>query len=178
MPAPARTINLVPPSEFEMSFWGRFLKWAVTTGRYIIILTELVVILAFLSRFKLDRDLSNLNEEIEGKKRILEANLHQENEFLTVKQRLEAASTLVGEKQASGKSLDLLVEKIPLEVKANQISVTPRDVTLAANTLTEQAMGQLLVRMDKSQSWRSLDLREISADPIKGIKFLLKADIN
>ena len=53
-------INLLPKTEFELSFWGRFIKWALSTGRYIIILTELVVIIAFMSRFKLDRDASDV----------------------------------------------------------------------------------------------------------------------
>jgi len=73
MPAHVKKpINLLPPSEFEQSFWGKFLKWAVTAGRYVTILTELVVILAFLFRFKLDTEVADLGTRIEGQKNFLE----------------------------------------------------------------------------------------------------------
>ena len=73
MPARVVGINLLPQSEFGQTFWGRFLKWAVSTGRYFLIFVELVVIIAFMSRFKLDKDLADLADNIAGKKAVLEA---------------------------------------------------------------------------------------------------------
>ena len=61
---PKKDINLLPREEFEQKTVGRFLIWALTVGRWIVIVTELIVITAFLSRFKLDRDLANLYEKI------------------------------------------------------------------------------------------------------------------
>src|SRR3989344_8016651 len=95
MPARKSTLNLLPRSDLDGSWWGRFLKWALSTGRYIIILTEMVVIMAFLSRFKLDRDLSDLAERIEGKKNVLVALSGNENVFRSIQKRLTVAKTLI-----------------------------------------------------------------------------------
>jgi hypothetical protein len=49
-----KTINFLPEDELEKSPIGRFLKWALKAGRYIIVLTELIVVVVFISRFRLD----------------------------------------------------------------------------------------------------------------------------
>ena len=89
MPATETKINLLPVDPFEQGFWGRFLKWGLSVGRYIVIATELVVILAFLSRFKLDRDLSDLNETIAEKQAVLAAYSTLEADYRELAGRLD-----------------------------------------------------------------------------------------
>ena len=57
-------INLLPQEEFAASTLGRILAWILSTFRILVIMTELIVILAFLSRFWLDARTTDLNEEI------------------------------------------------------------------------------------------------------------------
>ncbi len=47
-------INLLPQEEFAVSTLGRILAWLMSTFRYIVIAVEMVVMLAFLSRFWLE----------------------------------------------------------------------------------------------------------------------------
>lgn len=62
MTAQTVTVNLLPEDRFEFSRWGRFLMWTLSTGRLVVVLTELVVIGAFVSRFWFDRKLSDLRQ--------------------------------------------------------------------------------------------------------------------
>ena len=64
MPAKTVDVNLLEKDDFSESPIGRIVTWAITYGRYIMILTEIVVLLAFISRFSLDRKLTDLNEAI------------------------------------------------------------------------------------------------------------------
>ena len=73
MPAPKLDINLLAQTNINAKPLGKFLKWSLTYGRYIIIGTQIIVLLAFLSRFKLDQDLSDLHTKIDEKVNILEA---------------------------------------------------------------------------------------------------------
>src|SRR3989344_9696651 len=121
MAARGKPVNLLPPSEFESSFWGKFLKWAVSGGRYIIIVTELIVILAFLSRFKLDKDISELSEEIQGKVSVLEAELPVEREFREQQRKLAAAEAILNSRYQVGLTLEKLTEKVSEEVKLSNL---------------------------------------------------------
>jgi hypothetical protein len=173
MPAPARTINLLPPSEFEASFWGKFLQWAVSTGRYIIILTELVVILAFLSRFKLDNDIANLNEQIEGKKSVLIAHQPVENEFRNVQDRLNAAGKIMDGQLKAGVLLDQITSETPGEVKITDLNLSQTGIIVTANANNEKALGEFLARLNMDDQWKGIDMTSVSADSTKGIKFSL-----
>jgi hypothetical protein len=57
-------LNLLHPNEIPLPLPARFLKWLITYGRYIVILTEVIVVAAFLYRFKLDADLDQLKRNI------------------------------------------------------------------------------------------------------------------
>ena len=73
MAAQNKDIELLPKEEWEKTSLGKFIKWVLTVGRYIVIFTELIVISAFISRFKLDRDLSKIYEDIEKKQSLVVA---------------------------------------------------------------------------------------------------------
>ena len=74
MPAKQPTINLIGEEEMAHTPVGRIVAWAVTYGRYIMIGTEIIVLLAFISRFSLDRKLTDLNDEVSQKQAIIDAN--------------------------------------------------------------------------------------------------------
>lgn len=57
-------LNLLHPKELQIKLTERFVKWLITYGRFIVILVEVVVVAAFLTRFKYDADLDNLKRKI------------------------------------------------------------------------------------------------------------------
>ncbi len=177
MAARGKPVNLLPPSEFESSFWGRFLKWAVTGGRYIIIITELVVILAFLSRFKLDKDISELSEEIQGKVNVLEAELPVETEFREQQRRLAGANEILNSRYQAGMILDKLTEKVSDEVKLSNLDMGRQVIRVEANSLGEQGLGQLLSGLSVDPTWKGVELNQIQEEPLKGIKFTLEISL-
>ena len=86
---PAKTINLLIHTDFDKTFLGKFLRWSLTYGRYIIICTEIIVLLAFIYRFSLDRKITDLNDEIEQKSAIIAANSNFEEQFRNLQFRTE-----------------------------------------------------------------------------------------
>jgi len=173
MPARIRNVNLLPPTEFEMSFGGRFLKWAVTTGRYIIILTELVVILAFLSRFKLDYELSVLTSKIEGKVSLLEANSPIEREFKSKQARLEAVKKILTKRISASETMDSIAVKTPPEVKLTEMTINGNEVEIDANSFSEKEMGEMIAALDGDKRWSSVEISSITQGTEKVIKFRL-----
>lgn len=174
MPANIRKINLLPPSEFELSFWGRFLRWAVTAGRYIIIVTELIVILAFLSRFKLDNDIANLSSAIEGKKNVLQANMASENAFRLVQMRATAIGKVITQRPAHVKHLDELINNLPVDIKFYSVDSLANGMVLSAYTIDEDALGVFLARLNQSGAWKGISLTQLTADKTKGINFTIE----
>lgn len=57
-------LNLLHPKELQIKLPERFVKWLISYGRFIVILVEIVVVAAFLARFKYDANLDELKKEI------------------------------------------------------------------------------------------------------------------
>lgn len=173
MPARSQPINLLPTSGFEDSFWGKFLHWAVTSGRYIIIATELVVILAFLSRFKFDQDLATINNTIEGQKLLLTRQQPLEKEFRYIQSRLETTDLMIGRQVVSKDRFDRLLMSLPTTIKLSGVQFEKSEIRVQAITLSEQAIGEFLARVKQDTYWKELEMTEFMTDDGYEIKFTL-----
>jgi len=61
------SVNLLFPQGVPEKIPVKFLKWLVSYGRFIAIFVEIIVIVAFVARFKFDSDLSSLKDSIKNK---------------------------------------------------------------------------------------------------------------
>jgi hypothetical protein len=178
MAAHKSAINLLPKSEFDTSIWGRILKWSLTTGRYIIILTEMVVIVAFLSRFKFDKDLADLNERIEGKKHILDATYSTEINFRATQARLLEAKVYIDHQKDTSALLDHITNKIPqgLVLTGLQANWSNRSLDLTGKADSQQAIAELMYRIRQDSVWKTSDLLDVSSGVDNFIIFTAHAE--
>lgn len=80
-----------------------FMHWAITIGRFLVILTETVALAAFLYRFVLDRQVVDLNDKIKGKQTILSSLSSQEILYRSLQNRIALA-----------KEQDTISQKMPV----------------------------------------------------------------
>lgn len=73
------SINLL--RDKEKPLLDRFVAWALSVGRSIVILTEIVALAAFIYRFSIDRKLSDLNDDIKQKQLIVGQLTSLEDEY-------------------------------------------------------------------------------------------------
>lgn len=57
-------LDLLKPQSNPEKTLVKLLRWLLSTGRYIFIFVEAIVLIAFITRFKLDEDISSKNESI------------------------------------------------------------------------------------------------------------------
>lgn len=121
--------SLLPESENPRSFEARFLKWLTTIGRITIVLTELIVISVFISRFWLDRKNSDLSEIVRQKQAILESATPFETEFIKLQKRLSYIKNLYSNQPEYDKQINSLISSTPTDLFYNQISVSMDEKT-------------------------------------------------
>ncbi len=168
----SQDLNLLPKTEFELSFWGRFLKWALSTGRYIIILTELAVIIAFISRFKLDHDLSDLGDSIGGKQALLEASSNTEKTLRLTQVRLDEADKKIKSQSQSAQVLQKVTTAFPQSAILTNFSLAGSNLDLTGITTSEEDLEKIY--SDLSSNFKTVTLTNVSTDSNIGIKFTLK----
>ncbi len=60
-------VNLLIHQGEQVQLYSKIIKWALSSGRFIVIVVEMVTIGAFIYRYKLDADLNVLQEKINDK---------------------------------------------------------------------------------------------------------------
>lgn len=173
------SIELLPREDWEKGTLGKLLKWLLTIGRYIVIFTELIVILAFLTRFKLDRDLENLNQTIEEKQTEIQALAQFEKKFLFLQTHLKAIENLQKRQVKTNQVLTELAALTPIDVYFSELSLRDKEVSLTATALSEAGLSTFLDNLQKSDRFDNLVLSQVSAETEKeiGIQFQLKSDL-
>lgn len=144
------TINLLPQEEFEASTLGRTLKWLLTTFRYIVIATEMIVTIAFLSRFWLDEKSSVLIDGINQKKAIIASYSTFESQFRLVQNKLKVYKDFSGEDQKISPIIDIVSSQIPSDVKITQISITGTKIEITAQTENENSASNFVTNLNSS----------------------------
>lgn len=176
MPAHEASINLLGQQDMDHSPMGRIVSWAITYGRYIMIGTEIVVLLAFISRFSLDRKLTDLKEEIAQKQVIIEANLELEQDIRSLQDRLAKAKSLLGGTSPTA-ALMRIQELLPPDVRLDTLSISGKKLTANALAGSTTGFSQFLANLKAATEIQNVDIGDIHRNPITGMQFSFTADI-
>jgi len=161
-------VNLLPKDAFETSFLGKFLKWSLTAGRVMVVLTEFVVILAFSSRFWFDKKLNDLKEANDYKQTTIQSFVETEKEMRRVLVRQKAIENFLEKGLDVGSGLNELKLTLPRTVMLNQINFTPAGVEIVGLSGSEQALNQTIRAMKNYGETTSININKIEFDQKKG----------
>lgn len=171
------TINLLGDSEMEHTPIGRIVSWAITYGRYIMIGTEIVVLLAFISRFSLDRKLTDLKEEVTQKQDIITANIPFETEVRTLQDKLEKIKTLTADPPAALGLFPLFQTILPQGTYISSLDLTKNQLTVDAISGSTGSFAQFIANLKNTKTITNIVIGDISRDPLLGIQFTFTAQV-
>lgn len=176
--SPERTINLLPQEEFEKNPIGKFFKWALSIGRYIIIFTELIVVISFISRFKIDSDLSRLNKDISEKQAVITSFGDLEKNVRSLQTRLKIIQS---RKEANIKTVQVLDECsriTPPDVILSDLSIKESSISLKGVAISHQGLASFIEGFKQSKLFAEIDLKNIlSKGESLGIQFEITAKL-
>lgn len=177
MPADTTRINLLGSQDLEHTPWGRIIAWATTYGRYIMITTEIVVLLAFISRFSLDRKNTDLTEEVTQKQAILEANVSFEQTIRTLQANITTAQKLLANQSKPVDITTMMETMLPPDVYLTSYTLTGNKLTLEASAGTTAGFSQLLSNLAAVKQFKNVALDGVSRSSTTGITFKITADV-
>jgi Tfp pilus assembly protein PilN len=157
-----KSINLLPQEEFDASILGRMLKWAMGSFRIIVILTEMVVMAAFLSRFWLDAKNSDLDASIKIASAQISTQSNFEKEFRGVQQKLSIFKQITADATESGK-LDLVSSKIPGDLVLSSISIQNGVTQIKGTAGSEMGVAQFISNLKASPLIKRVELDSIGS---------------
>lgn len=110
------SINLLKKE--KANFVDIALKWALSLGRFLVVITEFIALSAFAYRFGLDRQLIDLHDTIKQKQTIVQLLKNNEDQYRNLQERLAASKQLTNE------------QKISLNLYQDIINLSSQNVTI------------------------------------------------
>lgn len=170
-------INLVPKDPFFHTPLGRALQWALSAGRYIIIFTELIVIISFAARFTLDRQITDLNTEIVANESAIRNYGEIESDFRLAQAKIENVKQI----EQDVNIVDVfqkLSEVTPQDVTLSQLVISPSTITVTGKTLSQTSFNLLVNNLQLSSQFRNVSISKVESqdDGSPGLLFTITAD--
>lgn len=160
------TINLLKKKDRD--FFEEFIKWALTIGRLIIILTELIALSAFLYRFTLDRKLIDLHEKIKQKQVVLDLFKENEEKYREIQKKLAEANRLSWNSEKTNK-IYKDISSFASEVSLLSFSITEKDVKIEITTSTLSNLVSFIKELKEYEEIKSVSLDSIKNKTSLGI---------
>lgn len=175
--APKISINLLGLEQQEHTPLGRFIGWATTYGRYIMVTTEMIVLIAFLSRFSLDRQLTDLKDEIQQKQDIIAANQSLEIEFRQIQDSLNKMKVLLTKQEVPTNTINTLHTLLPSGTYFQSLAITDNKITSQVISLTVQSFSQFLMNLSATKQLSNIEIGTVDKQTVAGIQYTLTAEL-
>jgi hypothetical protein len=173
-----RTINLILKDEGLNTISGQILSWALTYGRYIIIIIQIVVLSVFFLRFKLDRDHTDLKEAVTQKQALVQSVSDLETEIRRIQKILnDIRSTTTGQ-SIPLHILNFLEQNAPNDMKFSQLNILNDTVRFIASSDNLRSFNAFLRKLQQPIYFNDVILEDIQRKPDGRIEFRIQAKIN
>jgi hypothetical protein len=171
---PTPDVNLLAGDELDTSPQGKFVRWALTWGRRIVVLTELVVILAFISRFWLDTTVASLNDKIEQKRAVVSSFSDFEDKYRAVLGQVDEAKKIEKYTKTLA-TYDQILNLTPGNVAMAQMTIDEKRISFNGSC-EEAVLSDLVDNFRNSASFSAVTVERIAkAENGQVIEFSLRA---
>lgn len=162
-----QTINLLRHQ--EKSAVDKFLDWAFTVGRAIVIITESVALSAFAYRFILDRQIIDLRDKIKQEQAIVKLSQPNEFKFRNLQNRLDTVKIL--DESATSKTVLLakIVQQAQGKIAFSTLSITEKTVSMSGAVPSARAVSAFAQELRGIQGITKVTIGEISNNTATGV---------
>jgi hypothetical protein len=175
----ANRINLLPSIEFATSTWGRILTWALSGFRIIVISIEMIVMLAFMSRFWLDAKSNDLNDAIRERTSVIKVWSSFETKFKATQQKLAVFSQVTQQANSVSSTLAKVTSYLPNEITLTSFTFTSGQVNIKGVSTNEMSIAQLAANLQADKSFTGIAIESITtnSDNLAQLAFSFKFDL-
>lgn len=173
-----RQVNLVPQEDLSSSTSGKVLLWIVSTFRIILIITELFVIGAFISRFWLDAKNTDLSEEMKDKKNIITSLSTFEEDFKDIQNRLMVFDSYKENEGIINENIKTFISYKPDGIIFESISADLDKVVVVANSVSEIELQQYLINLKSEDNFENIKLSGVTMEKYGfALRFTITASV-
>lgn len=167
------SINLVKKN--DTASFDKFIDWALSIGRLIVIITEIIAIAAFVYRFSLDEKIVRLHGDIKQKQKQLSFLKKDEANFRNLHDRLDLASKFSEEGTKAFNIFQDLVNITPEELKYDDLTIRNDRITLGISITSIPSLTEFVKSLKNHKMMKSVSIDNIEHRPETGLSVAITA---
>jgi hypothetical protein len=126
------SINLIKTDKDQLT--NQVVNWALTIGRVLIIVVEIIALSAFIYRFILDNQLRDINSKIKAEQAYLNTQKQKEITYKNLQDRLFLESSIVNQGSEKMKIFKDVIGLTPPGISFNNFAYTNNQINIQLDT--------------------------------------------
>lgn len=167
MPDNLSSINLIKNKQIPL--FDKFMNWALTVGRLIVILTEIVAIAAFIYRFSLDERLIDLHAGIKDKQTLISLLKQDEDRYRNLQDRIALASDLMEKNAKTNKVIFDIVGLVPQGTTIESLAFNKDKLTLSTDINSVSSLTNFINALKDYPDIKAVSIDNIENKPSGGL---------
>ena len=167
MPNNLSSINLIKNKQIPL--FDKFMNWALTVGRLIVIFTEIVAISAFIYRFSLDERLIDLHSAIKQKQNLISLLRQNEDKYRNLQDRIALASSLMEKNVKTNKIVLDIVGLAPQGTRIDNLTFNKDSLTINANINSVSFLTDFINILKDYPDIKAVSIDNIESEPTAGL---------
>lgn len=165
------SINLI---KTKVNILDEILKWALTVGRLLIIITELVAFTTFIYRFSLDRKLIDLHEKINQEQAIVGSLKDREELYRNLQEKIGAIKTITTFGDRNVKILNDVAKLTPSGISFNSFDIANNKIEIDSSVQSTSSLSNFVSLLRKYPEVSSVSITRIdNQSQISGINVII-----
>jgi Tfp pilus assembly protein PilN len=153
------TINLFPAK--EQSLADKIVYFAFHYLRYILVATQLVVIMVFFYRFQIDQQIIDLKDSIKQKQEIVTISSSLLNEMKTVDTKIKHIETIVGSQVNYQSMFTYFLSLIPEEFTLTRVQLTGGNIEFEGISTNAEAIRVFNQRLLNDKRFKKVEMTNL-----------------
>ncbi len=154
-----------------------FLKWAVNSGRIIIVVVELLTLSALGFRFFVDSKIVDLHDKIQKDQFFIERLTEKENSYRSIQKRLDIISTLENQNASKVGFLKQLTENLSSsDFSDTNLSISNDTIGISGKTYTVFTLNSLVDQLKSNPNVVSISIDNLNSVD-QGLEFKLTTQL-
>lgn len=152
-------INLL--QDKEKPFLEKVVFFGLNYLRYIVVITQLIVIIVFFYRFQLDQEVIDLREEVDQKKEIIQVVLPLLNEAVRIDKKTDEIEKILKTQNKFKEMISYVFSLIPQSVRLTNVEVKNQSLDLVGNIDDPQQFQAFFKTLKNDNKFKSIELKSI-----------------
>lgn len=174
-------INLLKAQDKPEKIHLQLVKWLLSMGRYIIIFVELIVLSAFIARFKFDADLANYKEQIDQQVPYIESLKTDEQLIRQAQKQLATIKDLKQTRKDYAAVFKKIADQTPQKIILSNINIEndkgKLQFKITGHATNNNELGTMIRGFKEDGAFNNINIANIGLD--NGvIKFTITGGVN